>query len=424
MVKRGYSFFFWPIYQRSVCKRRDGGINKNSGKSEKNIMNSVYISHYSEIGLKGKNRIFFENHLQKNIKYALKNVVAQKDLNIIVRDKRLIINIKNDPGADKIYTALSAVFGLANFAKAVVCASELSEIKKTVLQELAELEFESFVIRTKRANKSFPLNSVQTNIQIGAAVVDDLKKTVSLSTPDMVCHIEILKEETFIFAKKIEGPGGLPVGSSGRVTALLSGGFDSPVAAWYLLKRGARVDFVHFHSFPYTNAASMDKVKDLAFQLKKYQPKAYLFMTPFSKVQEEILSHCPDRYRIILYRRFMMRITERIARRYRSKALVTGESLGQVASQTLANMIAVNEVAKLPVLRPLIGLDKNEIMDTAREIGSYDISALPHDDACTRFMPKHPVIFSDLSEIREAEKALDIDELLYRSIKETERIEI
>ena len=387
-------------------------------------MSLTYICHYSEIGLKGKNRSVFEKQLMHNIKRALKANGCDALPHLRILDKRVVASFPQHPQADLIENSLSDVFGLVHFARVRKVENDLEAIKEACLAELESLSFDSFAIRTKRANKRFAYTSNDVNVFLGAAVVEKMNKKVNLSAPDVTCFVEVLDHHSFVYARKIAGAGGLPVGSSGKIMALLSGGFDSPVAAYYALKRGATCEFIHFHSFPYTNKKSQEKVRDLAGQLNRYQFKARLHLVPFAETQEDIVLNCPDKLRVVLYRRFMMRLAEKLARRNKARALLTGESLGQVASQTLANMGVVEAVTSLPVLRPLVGLDKNEIIAKAREIGTYDISVLPHDDACTRFMPKHPVIHARLREVEQAEQALDSEAMVERDFRNIETLEL
>ncbi len=387
-------------------------------------MKRVYICHYGEVGLKGGNRALFERQLRLNIKSALEVQLPAVKAKLQVISKRFVVWFDEPVENEKVESALRSVFGLVNFNPALEVAPDITAIQEAAVAELRELNFESFAIRAKRADKNFPLNSQQINVQVGAHVVNQMKKKVNLTTPDITCYVEVLRDKAFVYAGKLPGPGGLPVGTAGKVLVLLSGGFDSPVAAYRVLKRGARCDFIHFHSFPFTEKTSQEKVKRLADVLNRFQFRAKLFMVPFAETQKEIVLNCPDRLRVILYRRFMMRIAEKVARRHGYKAIITGESLGQVASQTLENMAAIEDAAGMPILRPLVGFDKSEIIDLAREIGTYEISALPHDDACTRFMPRHPEIHARVRDVRQAEEALDVEKIVARNLREIETIDL
>lgn len=384
----------------------------------------TFICHYSEIGLKGRNRKYFVKTLKFNLRRALKAVADGVPFKIMHVEKRLMVYFDQPLQIEAVYGAMQTVFGLANFSAVQEVEPTLEAMRANVLDELAGQDFETFVIRSRRIHKTLPFNSMEVNREIGAAVVEKLGKKVDLKHAQCTVHIEIFRNNAFITAGKQNGPGGLPVSSSGRVMALMSGGFDSPIAAYYAMKRGARCEYIHFHSFPFTNKASQEKVKSLVTRLNRFQGKATLFMVPFTETQQDLIIDIPDKYRIIFYRRFMMRIAARLAAQRDIRALLTGESLGQVASQTLENMAAVEQVTRMPVLRPLIGLDKNEIMDIARRIGTYDISVLPHDDACTRFMPENPVIHSDLQEVLEIEAGLDVEGLVQSALDRMEKLEL
>ncbi len=385
---------------------------------------AIYICHYSEIGLKGKNRNFFVKILKSNMRRALKRILPGAIFRIEHTEKRFLLIFEIPQKVQTVYRVLGNVFGLANFSAVAQVLPDIPSMQQKSLELLQDKSYETFVIRSRRVHKNLPFNSMEVNQQIGAAVVEKFKKKVDLKFADVTCVIEIFKDKAFVSVDKYPGPGGMPVGTAGRVMVLMSGGFDSPVAAYYAIRRGARADFIHFHTYPFTNKASQDKVKQLVKTLNTFQGRTTLFMVPFTETQQEILMAVPEGYRIIFYRRFMMRIAEELARQRETLALVTGESLGQVASQTLENIGIVEEVTTLPVLRPLIGFDKNEIMDIAREIGTYDISILPHDDACTRFMPKNPVIRSKIDEILEIEKKLDVTKLVKQNLEKMELIEL
>ncbi len=387
-------------------------------------MKHLYIGHYSEIGLKGKNRHLFERKLVSNLKRAFEQQSPEVDVNIRLYKKRIFIEVEGTEQSNKIESLLRRVFGIVNVSRAVRVQSKPNVIIDACLDVLKPLAFQTFAIRTKRSDKRFPKTSYEMNVKVGAAVAEQLRKTVDLTSPDINCYIEIVDDYSYIYIEKLAGAMGMPVGSHARSLVLLSGGFDSPVAAYFILKRGSACHFIHFHSEPYTNKASQEKVFDLAKTLNIYQFESKLYMVPFADIQQEIVLNSPDRFRVILYRRFMMRISEALAHRKRIKALVTGESLGQVASQTLENMGVVGAVTKLPVLRPLLGMDKSEIIDVARHIDTYDISRRPHDDACTRFMPRKPEIKARLRDVEEAEALLDIEALVKRGFEQIEVLSV
>ena len=385
---------------------------------------TLFICHYSEIGLKGKNRNYFVKALKSNMRKVLKRAFPDAVFRIEHVERRFIVFFEEAVEITLVYRNLSDVFGLANFTAVQQTVPEIEAVQKVALELLADKQYDSFVVRSRRVHKTIPFNSMEINRRVGAAVVEQYHKKVSLKEADLTCNIELFNDKAFVSVDKRQGPGGMPVRTSGRVMVLMSGGFDSPVAAYYSMKRGAQCEYIHFHTYPFTNKLSQEKVKQLVGQLNKFQFKSNLFMVPFTETQKEIVAAVPDKYRIIFYRRFMMRIAERLAQQRGIQAVVTGESLGQVASQTLENMAAVEQVITMPVLRPLIGMDKNEIMGVARRIGTYEISVLPHDDACTRFMPHNPVIRARLDEVMEIEQVLDVDALVERDLKEMEMLEI
>ncbi|MBN2426430.1 MAG: tRNA 4-thiouridine(8) synthase ThiI [Calditrichaceae bacterium] len=387
-------------------------------------MNSVYICHYGEIGLKGKNSAVFEKQLVQNIKKTIQRTLPGSRPYIGVINRRIIIKFKDEIEEHKAVEAIENIFGIVNFSPARITPNSIQEIEAICIELLQKQNFNTFAIRAKRSNKNFPLTSNEINIKIGTAVVDRLHKKVDLTNPDVTVFIEVLDRYTHVMAERYAGAGGLPVGISGKALALFSGGIDSPVAAYFLLKRGAKCEFVHFHSFPYTNKQSQQKVEELATVLNKYQFQSKIHMIPFAESQEDIVLNCPDKFRIILYRRHMMRVAQKIARSNRMRAIVTGESLGQVASQTLMNIGAIEQAVTLPVLRPLIGMDKTEIIQVARNIGTFDISIQPHDDVCTRFMPERPEIHARLPEVLEAETKLDLQTMTLRDFKNAEIIDI
>ncbi len=387
-------------------------------------MSLTVLCHYSEIGLKKRNRAYFERIFENNIRQSLRSVLPDQEFKVIRDHKRYLLQFKNDVDFETVQVGLDRVFGLAYYAPVAVCSPTIEELEATALKLMEKRSEETFAVRCRRVDKSFPLKSNEVNVRLGAAIVEKLGKKVNLTEPQVTCSIEITKDKALVSVSRIKGPGGLPVGASGKVLVLLSGGFDSPVAAFLALKRGARCTYIHFHSYPYTNKFSQEKVLDLARILNRYQFHSKLLMVPFAQTQEEIVFNSPDRFRVILYRRFMMRIAERIAKKEGLKAVVTGESLGQVASQTLENLAAIEQVITMPVLRPLIGMDKNEIIALSRKIGTYDISVKPHDDACTRFMPRQPETRARLEDVLKAEAELDVERLVEEAINRIETVEI
>jgi thiamine biosynthesis protein ThiI len=283
-----------------------------------------------------------------------------------------------------------------------------------------EREFESFRVDARRGDKTFPHNSVAINQRVGAYLKERCGKRVDLSDAELTCSIEVVEKAAYIYLDRYPGLGGLPSSTGGKVVVLLSGGIDSPVAAWKLLKRGCTAIFVHFHSYPYTTKESQEKAKQLALLLSQYQLRARLYLVPFADVQRQIMADTPANTRVILYRRYMMRLAEKIAWREKARVLVTGDSVGQVASQTIENIDVVSRAVTMPILRPLIGDDKNEIVKLARQIGTYEISIQPDQDCCSLFVPKHPETRSRLEQITEIESNLQVDDLLKQALRTSE----
>ncbi len=387
-------------------------------------MSKIFLCHYSEIGLKKGNRKYFERILEINLRKSIERTLPNHPFSIKKDYKRFLIIFKNSVAPELVCTTLERVFGLVNFSPVESVPLKIEAIESAAVQLMQQRTETTFAVRAKRAHKTFPLNSNEINVRLGAKIVEITGKKVDLSQPQITCYVEILPDQALIYVDRFKGPGGLPVSSNGKVLTLLSGGFDSPVAAYLILKRGAKSSFIHFHSYPYTNKFSQEKVVELAKILNQYQFHSRLYMVPFAETQEEIVFSVPDKLRVILYRRFMMRIAESVARRDGFKAVVTGEALGQVASQTLENLAAIEQVIHLPVLRPLIGMDKEEIITLARKIGTYEISVKPHDDACTRFMPRKPETRAKLNQVQQAEADLDVQGLVEKALQKIEVVEI
>jgi len=376
------------------------------------------ICHYSEIGLKGKNRRFFEEKLIENIKRVLKpaHFAFVKRISGRILVKLTKEGTKNEK---EIMESLKNVFGIAYFAFADSAPQKINKIQEKALELLRGKKFKTFKISTQRSKKEFPLTSQKVNEKVGAHIVKKLKAKVNLGKPNITCFIEIVEKYAFLYLKKIKGLGGLPVSVSGKAVVLLSGGIDSPVAAFLGMKRGIRVIFLHFHAYPHTDEASIEKVKKIVKLLNKYQQNSKLYLIPFAKIQEEILRKTPAKLRVILYRRFMLRIAAQICKKEKALAIFTGESVGQVASQTLENIKVIEESVRLPIFRPLIGQDKEEIINKAKEINTFEISILPYQDCCARFLPKHPETRAKLGEVLGAEKRLNIENLIEEAIKKS-----
>jgi len=371
-------------------------------------MKSVIV-HYQEIALKGKNRPWFVARLVRNIRQAL------GDLD--VRDVRALmgrIEVVLGPAADwsVIKERLGRVFGIANFARAGRAPLDVEAIAQAILDDLDADDPPSFRLSARRADKRFALTSPEIEREVGGRIKEARGWHVDLGNPALTIHVEALTDQAFYYFGKERGAGGLPVGASGRVVCLLSGGIDSPVAAWRMMRRGCRVLFVHFHSYPILSRASQEKVRELAALLTRFQFNSTLFLVPFGEIQQRVVLAIAPPLRVVIYRRLMMRIAEAIAREHRGRALTTGEVVGQVASQTLENMTAINEVVSMPVLRPLVGMDKEEITAEAQRLGTYPISIIPDQDCCTLFTPRHPATKARLSDVAVAESRLPVAEMV------------
>jgi thiamine biosynthesis protein ThiI len=373
--------------------------------------------HYNEIGLKGKNQPLFLRRLESNL---LKVTAGTGVRRVEERSGRMVLPLSRDADWEAIRARLRAVFGIANFSLAQRVEPDMAALKHAVGKALEARVFRSFKVAARRAFKQFPLTSEDINRELGAFVKGQTQAAVDLEHPELTIHVEVLPRELYFSLGREAGPGGLPVGVSGRVVSLLSGGIDSPVAACRLMKRGCQVTFVHFHSFPFLDATSRDKAVELVQVLTRYQYRSMLYLVPFGEIQRQVVVSAPAPLRVVLYRRLMGRIAEQVARRENAKALVTGESLGQVASQTLDNLAVIEQAVSIPVLRPLIGSDKEEIVQEARALGTYDISIIPDQDCCRLFVPQHPATASSLQEIGEAESHLEIEKLVQMGLDQVE----
>src|SRR5918996_1673224 len=371
-------------------------------------MNSVLIR-YHEIALKKGNRSYFTELLRRNLLSAVKDLDVEE---IRILPARLLLAFNNDIDSATVASRIRTVFGVANFSMVERTERDIEVLRSRILKALNGAHFQSFRIETQRGDKSFPLISPEINRQLGAAVKEKSGARVDLSHPEFTISVEILPREVFFGFNRIPGAGGLPVGASGRVVSLISGGIDSPVAAYRMMQRGCRLIFVHFHSVPYLDKTSQEKVRQLVTMLTRHQFLSRLYLVPFGEIQRQIVAAVSRPLRVVLYRRMMLRIAEGLARREKAKALVTGESLAQVASQTLDNMAVIQQAATVPILRPLVGMDKQEIIDQARRIGTFDISSIPDQDCCQLFVPKHPATKANVRETEEAESSLNITELV------------
>lgn len=390
------------------------------------ILFNYIICHYGEIGIKGKNRNFFEQALLNNIRRKLSEEIPGSFERAQKISGRIIIQLSTKGMRNKksVQKILENIFGIVYFAFSAESVQDLETLKKDCLNLIQTGRHKTFRITAQRSKKDFPLTSQEINQEIGAYVVDKTKKKVNLKKPGINCFIEIVDQYAFLYSKKIKGAGGMPVGTGGKALVLLSGGIDSPVAAYYGLKRGIKTFFLHFHSIPYTSPASIEKVKKLASSLKKFQAPQEIFLIPFAEIQKEIMMKTPPKLRVVLYRRMMLKIAEKIAEKNNFLAIITGDSAGQVASQTLENIKAIEEAVVIPVLRPLIGFDKEEIIEKAKIIGTFEISILPHEDCCTRFIPKHPETKADIGEVKKAEKNLDTVKMVQEAIRNIKLVKL
>ena len=377
------------------------------------------IGHYHEVGLKGHNRGFFEKRLVNNVRSTLRGAGATQ---VRAIPGRILVTLGPDADLPAIEDRMARVFGLASFSPAVtVHEATMDKVIAAALGLAHEAPFESFKVRAKKGHSSFEGSSQQVNEVVGQALKDATGARVDLTGAAWTCYVELVQNRAYLYTQRFPGPGGLPSGTAGRVVTLLSGGIDSPVALWELAKRGADVTAAHFHGQPYSDPSSVRQVVRLADHLTSWTRGIDLWLIPLGEIQAEIVTTAPAPLRTILYRRFMMRIAEALAEQVGAEALVTGESLGQVASQTLPNLRATDVVVeRLPVLRPLIGRDKVEIEALARRIGTYEISIDPHQDCCVLFAPRQAATRARLGDLEEAEALLEVGTLVAKALANAE----
>jgi thiamine biosynthesis protein ThiI len=369
----------------------------------------VGLVHYHELGLKRGNRPLFLRHLARNLRRATSD---RGSLTLRQVSGRVLLDLENHPDPAAVRERVQRVFGVSSVALAYRVASTVEAMKSIIAWLVEGQTFASFRITARRAFKTYPMTSVELNRELGAFVLERVASRVDLRHPEVEIHVEVMPAETFVYVDPVPGPGGLPVGASGTVAALLSGGIDSPVAAWRMMKRGCRVLFVHFHSVPYLPPTSQAKARALVGLLTQWQYDSTLILVPFAEIQREVVLTVPPPARVVVYRRLMVRIAEALAKKHGAVALTTGESLGQVASQTLSNIARIDEAAGMPILRPLIGMDKLDITDQARRLGTFEISIEPDADCCTLFVPKHPATRMSEHEVSAVESRLDIARLV------------
>jgi thiamine biosynthesis protein ThiI len=385
------------------------------------------VLRYHEIALKGRNRPTFVRCLERHVVRALAGLPVGP---VGRASARLVVPIRDEGAWPEIRARLERVFGLANLALSHELPlppdpdAALERLGTALLERLRGVTVPSFRVLTKRGDKTFPHPSPEVNRRLGAGIQAMTGAPVDLKHAAVTVAVDLLRTRAFYSIEKIAGAGGLPVATAGTVLALLSGGIDSPVAAWRMMRRGCRVDFVHFHSEPFTDRTSQQKARTLADVLTRWELDATLLVVPFAEVQRQIVAAVERPLRVVLYRRMMLRIAEALARTRGAEALVTGESLGQVASQTLANLAVIGDVATLPVLRPLIGMDKEEITRHAQRIGTYDVSIIPDEDCCQVFVPRHPATRARPDAVGAAEARLDIPALVTMSVDATESMRL
>ncbi len=389
-------------------------------------MKEIVLAKYGEIILKGGNRARFENMLMSNIKNALRNVAETK---MRLAQATVYVEVEDESKIDLVAERLSMVFGLVAITKAAVCKKDIEDIKAVAKEYLKNdlTAGKRFKVEAKRSDKAFPYKSPQICLEVGGYLDDEFPDIiVDVHNPDVTVKVEVRDFDAYVYAdeNRIKGQGGMPIGTGSKATLLLSGGIDSPVAGHMIAKRGVEIDAVNFFSYPYTSGRAKEKVITLASILARYTSKINLYIVPFTEIQLQIRGKCPEEHMTLVMRRFMMRIAERIARQNNSKALITGESVGQVASQTLAALDVTNAVVDMPILQPLIGMDKLEITDRSVAIGAYETSILPYEDCCTVFTPKHPTTNPRRVNIEKSEKHLDIETLIEQAMEGIEKIEV
>ena len=389
-------------------------------------MFTAFLIKYAEIGIKGRNRYLFEDALVQQIKYALRKCEGQ--FTIRKNQGRIYVDAQTEFDFDEVVEHLQMVFGISGICPVVYVEDEgFEKLCDTVIQYIADVYPErnkTFKVAARRARKNYPKDSMTINMDMGEAILKAYPDMhVDVHNPEIMLNIEI-REKIYIYSEIIPGPSGMPVGTGGKAMLLLSGGIDSPVAGYMIAKRGVKIDAVYFHAPPYTSERAKQKVVDLARQVAKYTGPIYLHVINFTDIQLYIYEKCPHEELTIIMRRYMMRIAEHIAKETECLGLITGESIGQVASQTMASLVATNEVCELPVYRPLIGFDKQEIVEVSEKIGTYETSILPYEDCCTIFVAKHPVTKPNVNVIRRHERNLEerIDELVAQALENDELI--
>jgi thiamine biosynthesis protein ThiI len=385
----------------------------------------ILLLKLGEVVLKGLNRNVFEDKLMSNVSRRLRDC---GHFQIYTRQSTIYVEpMSADCDVDAACEACGQVFGVAAVARAKPCAKTVEAITETAVSYLQD-EFaaaKSFKVESKRADKRFPMTSIQLSQEVGGNLAEAFPNVpVDVHNPDLTVNVEIREKYAYVHGAPLEGAGGLPVGMGGKAVSLLSGGIDSPVSSWMMARRGVWLEMVHFFSPPYTSQQALDKVLELAGQLVPWCGQLMVHIVPFTEIQEEIRKNCPEEYFTLIMRRFMMRLAQAVAEQRGAQSLITGESLGQVASQTMASLAVTEDVTSLPVLRPLIGMDKVEIVKLSRRIGTYDTSILPFEDCCTVFTPRHPNTHPKIEDVRAAEAALDVEGLTAKAMAGIRRVRI
>jgi len=389
-------------------------------------MTSIVV-HYKELSLKGRNRSWFIQMLVRNIREALKGLHVRAVRSIVGRiEVELDQSGSHQPSAisDEVAQRLGRVFGIANFSFANRGPHDFDQLASAILRDLGDRTASSFRVSASRADKRLPFTSPQAEREVGGRIKDAKGWLVNLDRPALTIHLEMLSDGAFYYFGKEPGAGGLPTGTGGRVACLLSGGIDSPVAAYRVMRRGCSVLLIHFHSYPILSRASQEKVREITALLTRYQLQTRLLLVPFGDLQQTVVLSVPPELRVVVYRRLMLRIAERFAKRWRARALVTGEVIGQVASQTLENMTAIAAATEMTVLRPLVGMDKDEITAEAQRIGTFPISIVPDQDCCTLFTPRHPATRARPADIAAAEQSLAIDAMIASAVTAAELVDL
>ena len=385
-------------------------------------MKEIVLVKYGEIILKGLNRPVFENILLKNIKSALKPL---GDIDVSRAQAAIYVDPPEEIDIDEVISRLKKVFGIISITRAGVCEKDIDSIKRAAAEYCGEdvISGKTFKVEAKRADKKFPMKSPEICREVGGYMLSKLDGAkVDVNSPENIVMVEVRDFAAYVYCKKIAGQGGLPIGTGGRASLLLSGGIDSPVAGYMMAKRGVQLEAINFFSYPYTSERAKEKVISLASILAGYATPIRLHIVPFTEIQLAIRDNCPEEHLTLIMRRFMMKISEKVARLNNTEALITGESLGQVASQTMQALHVTNSVVDMPVFRPLIGMDKEEIVRISRNMGAFETSILPYEDCCTVFTPKHPTTKPKLDRIIKSESVLDIDRLIDSAIEGIETI--